>query len=499
MDSARVSIARHAIRSSQEQIIYGDTNYDVSGHADLEQSVQGIAHISRQIRVSNHTPVYSAMTHLQGGKIQRSHSALIKDLMLCYSDSLREHYLTCSQRGDRAIPEAIRGGRRSHACDSCTAMKLGCDGRSPCKTCRQKKIECTFSRLATRKSVPERPSEGPTPEKTRPEHPSRSTSNLDRGSINFLLNFGTASFIEDSLRGMTLPPSGSSEDPTTKGRASNCREPPDYSLPLETYYGDGSLPLCEYMDWSKLDQENLWKFLNGQHSDDSQTSKVNIDPSLYSYVPVEWDLTTAQSSSMVHALLGTAVSLNIGAESLSTISVQLNVVFTPFNMTKFINNYFEFWNSHLFFQHQATFIPQTAPVSLLVAMTLMGGLHSKIQIEVKAVKYLLDLVEAYIFSLDELSLDGGIKQSLATYESAKLETWNASSMALQHLQAAINITIIQYWAGNKASNVRVANLRFNTIVTVSHSTRRGMKKLIDFDRLPGDSNSTKKGIVAKIV
>jgi hypothetical protein len=314
-----------------------------------------------------------------------------------------------------------------------------------------------------------------------------------------LLNFGTASFIEDSLRDMTLPPSGSSEDPTTKGRASNCREPPDYSLPLETYYGDGSLPLCEYMDWSKLDQENLWKFLNGQHSDDSQTSKVNIDPSLYSYVPVEWDLTTAQSSSMVHALLGTAVSLNIGAESLSTISVQLNVVFTPFNMTKFINNYFEFWNSHLFFQHQATFIPQTAPVSLLVAMTLMGGLHSKIQIEVKAVKYLLDLVEAYIFSLDELSLDGGIKQSLATYESAKLETWNASSMALQHLQAAINITIIQYWAGNKASNVRVANLRFNTIVTVSHSTRRGMKKLIDFDRLPGDSNSTKKGIVAKIV
>jgi hypothetical protein len=159
---------------------------------------------------------------------------------------------------------------------------------------------------------------------------------------------------------MALPAWSSSEDPTSKGRTSNRQESPDSSLLWETCYGDASLSLFKYMDWSTLDQENLWKFLTGQQSNDSQMTQVNVDPILYSYVPVNWELTTAQSSSMIHSLLGTAVSLNMGAESLSTISVQLNIVFTPLNMTKFINNYFEFWNSRCLFQHQATFTPQTA-------------------------------------------------------------------------------------------------------------------------------------------
>lgn len=82
------------------------------------------------------------------------------------SDNLRDHYVTCLQRKNRQIPEASRGGRRSHACDTvsevkstnpnlltlsqCTSMKLGCDGNRPCQTCRGKRIDCTFSKPETR-------------------------------------------------------------------------------------------------------------------------------------------------------------------------------------------------------------------------------------------------------------------------------------------------------------------------------------------------------------
>lgn len=63
------------------------------------------------------------------------------------SDLLKSHYRDCPQREDRTIPEPARQGRRSHACDSCTGAKLGCDGNSPCTRCSTKGIGCSFARL----------------------------------------------------------------------------------------------------------------------------------------------------------------------------------------------------------------------------------------------------------------------------------------------------------------------------------------------------------------
>ena len=61
----------------------------------------------------------------------RFHQKVIYDLSLNvpeltrYSDNLRDHYPTCPQRKNRSIPEAARGGRRSHACDSVSPGVFG--------------------------------------------------------------------------------------------------------------------------------------------------------------------------------------------------------------------------------------------------------------------------------------------------------------------------------------------------------------------------------------
>lgn len=153
------------------------------------------------------------------------------------------------------------------------------------------------------------------------------------------------------------------------------------------------------------------------------------------------------------------------------ISEHLNLIFSPFAMTKFTYTYFEFWNSHCMFIHQATFDPQSTTMSLLAAMTIMGGVASKVDYEIRAVRHLLDLVEAWIFSLEDMSFDGEIRQSLVSYGLACDDALKPSPHAMDHLRAAFIITIIQYWAGNKVSGKRTSSARFSTVVKVSFSFR----------------------------
>jgi hypothetical protein len=65
----------------------------------------------------------------------RSHEGMkstpvcVRVVLSVFSDNLRDHYPTCSQRRNRQIPEAARGGRRSHACDSVRFQSVTLNGQ----------------------------------------------------------------------------------------------------------------------------------------------------------------------------------------------------------------------------------------------------------------------------------------------------------------------------------------------------------------------------------
>lgn len=62
-------------------------------------------------------------------------------------DSARRHSRTCSSRGDRPLPPNAKRGRKLHACNECSQVKLSCDAKSPCARCTSRRLTCTYGRF----------------------------------------------------------------------------------------------------------------------------------------------------------------------------------------------------------------------------------------------------------------------------------------------------------------------------------------------------------------
>ncbi|KAL2202381.1 hypothetical protein CC79DRAFT_1361493 [Sarocladium strictum] len=70
------------------------------------------------------------------------------------SDLLRKHYSHCSKKQqDRELPRLSRGPRRK-ACDYCFRSKVSCDRGTPCRHCRLRELQCTYSRLHSQADGP---------------------------------------------------------------------------------------------------------------------------------------------------------------------------------------------------------------------------------------------------------------------------------------------------------------------------------------------------------
>jgi hypothetical protein len=222
------------------------------------------------------------------------------------------------------------------------------------------------------------------------------------------------------------------------------------------------------VDWSLFDDENLLRFLNGPFDDtDDLLASMIIDPNIGGNpsmigqsVPTEWEPPSFLSTTIVQALLDKATYLHVSPEKQSEISYQLNFIFTPSRITKFISLYFEYWHPHCPFLHESSFNSDIVPLSLLIAVILMGATYSKVDQEVRIVKHLLDLAELYIYSMEDLTDDFEIRRSLGGLHGS------ASSDAFQHLQAAYLTVTIQFWGGNMKSRKRVVETRFGIVVKV---------------------------------
>lgn len=71
------------------------------------------------------------------GKRRKSCAGLIRYLFSSCSDVLRDHFSRCDRRGNSAIPSSLDRGRKRHACDECSRLKVKCDSNVPCKKCKE--------------------------------------------------------------------------------------------------------------------------------------------------------------------------------------------------------------------------------------------------------------------------------------------------------------------------------------------------------------------------
>lgn len=72
---------------------------------------------------------------------------LLADFFDARSDVLRDHFSRCDRRGSSAIPNSLERGRKRHACDECSRLKIKCDSNVPCRKCKEFGRECVRSRV----------------------------------------------------------------------------------------------------------------------------------------------------------------------------------------------------------------------------------------------------------------------------------------------------------------------------------------------------------------
>lgn len=184
-------------------------------------------------------------------------------------------------------------------------------------------------------------------------------------------------------------------------------------------------------------------------------------------LPGEWDPPSPQSAAIVQALLHKATALNITFIEQVDINQHLNYLFTPSRIDKLVGHYFEFWHPHCPILHQPSFKFETAPIPLLISVTLMGAMYSQVDREVNTAKVLLDLAELYVYSMDDLTDDYEIRQMMRASAGTTLEQpLESSSLAFQNLQGAYLMVCVQFWAGNLVARRRSMETRFGVVVKV---------------------------------
>lgn len=401
------------------------------------------------------------------------------------SDLLKSHYRDCPQRGDRTIPEPARQGRRSHACDSCTAAKLGCDGNSPCTRCSTKGFECSFTRLRPVTPAIELREQTPYPlandgqlanrhEKMRTASTINHSNDIsDRGSIKFLLNSGTASFIEC----FRFPSSWERKNLDDLRSTANDSSDSPSGLDQHGSYRPGDHE--EYaIDWSVFDDESFLRFFSSPFGE-GDVPIQGLFATLQDDMSVQKSLSTSPGAvsqpEIIRALLDAAFTLHMSTEEGAEISRHLNFLYTPERTEKFCNMYFEFWHPHCPILHRPSFDMDIIPTALLVPITLMGAMYSNVDKEVSTAKLLLDLAEIFVFSVDDLREEFEIRRSLR-FSSTMRQDPNLmmSPLAFDHVRAAHLMVCVQYWAGNTLAKRRVVETRFGVAVKVAR--RIGLTK-----------------------
>ncbi|KAJ5887741.1 hypothetical protein N7495_007782 [Penicillium taxi] len=384
-----------------------------------------------------------------------------------YSDNLRDHYSDCVERGNRQIPETGQRGRRRHACQSCTSMKLRCDGNSPCEACVKRNIQCNNERTARQHTSVFYEGSSPNKQEMYPQA-------SDRGSIKFLLNGGTETFTE----GFQLPPrsdrprdmaclNNEMEDVVGAGFPFDAGVTPDYT----PAFIDSDPVSFQFFEDTFLD------FFNGPFGDGQKSLEDPFAGQIYQTAIATPDSSIGLSAdqaifeperpfamALIQAILARAWTVPLDVKSQEEISSNLNYLLTTARIRKFTSLYFKYWQPSCSMIHFASFDPELASLSLLASVVFMGAMYSPDQREVHIAKRLLDFAELFIFSNHIYSPESEIA-TIFTGGSTPDDNTN-DWVTFQNFQAGLLISVVQYWAGSRASQNRAMENRFSEVIKV---------------------------------
>jgi Fungal specific transcription factor domain len=327
----------------------------------------------------------------------------------------------------------------------------------------------------------------------------------DRGSIKFLLNSGTASFIEC----FRLP---SSHERRNLFNFRNTQRSPDSSsttLDVFTNSSDNGSTASTFsdpfedepIDWSLFEDENLLRFLSSPFNEVQTQSEDLFAPMAIEQsfaagpnmpgvpLPGEWEPPSEASSAAIQAIFRKTMTLQLSPPEQADISHHLNYLFTPSRIKRLVGLYFEFWHPHCPIIHQGTFSIETVPTPLLVSVLVVGAMYSQVDRDVSTTKLLLDLAELYVFSIDDLTDEFEIRQMLRAPYNTTPDSIPLSNQAFQHLQAAYLMVCVQFWAGNMVSRKRAIDTKFGVVLKVVVYFVQTFNPMLIMDRWLDESGS----------
>ncbi|CAG8057096.1 unnamed protein product [Penicillium nalgiovense] len=422
---------------------------------------------------------------------QKPYSCIFCNGSFARCDNLRVHYTDCARRGDREIPETGQRGRRRHACQSCTSMKLRCDGQSPCGSCQKRNLTCNNERTAGQShlgieegtkilestGLQWKTYTNRTEISVKPEIPSEEPSS-DRGSIKFLLNGGTDSFTEN----FRLPPRSDRTRSLDYHNTIGFEELHGTGVPYNinaarAEYGSGfidSEPVAP-----QFFQDTFLDFFHGPFGDGNRptgnpyhTGELSYQsaippgqhPTALPRDPPIFEPERPFAMTLIHLILTQAWHVPLNPTAQEELSTNLNFLLTTARIRKYITLYFRYWQPNCPMLH-ISFDPETVPLPLLAAVVFMGAMYSSDEREVYVAKRVLDFAELFIFANDVFSAESEIGATFSGSRSFDEETMDWGWF--QNFQAGVIITIAQYWAGNRLSRNRAMENRFGEVVKVA--------------------------------
>lgn len=311
---------------------------------------------------------------------------------------------TCAKKADKPLLQG-KPGRKRHACENCSRKKVACDAEFPCNPCSRSGILC------------------------KREESNSGTEGQDHVPFlrlfteRWLCDSQVAVFDElfkhhDSLEGADHP----------------LFEIDDEERSLnETLLGLTSLPSGSIMD-------DFWG--HSSHNEGQPASNENTVGFEARVVDVMLQLVAAQNQR----------NLETSRHDSPTDENQARRVFTAANLTRFTSAYFN--RAHPFspIVHRPTFEIVKASTALILAMFIVGAMHSAPQDQVLLARQYATMIEEYIFSHEVFS--SPIPEVSAGLESERLEI----------LQAAMLVYLLQLHNNNEPTRERVRNQRHPCLI-----------------------------------
>lgn len=126
-----------------------------------------------------------------------------------------------------------------------------------------------------------------------------------------------------------------------------------------------------------------------------------------------------------------------------------------------VSLYFEHYHRHCPITHRPSFHATLCPLPLLLSVMALGGMYAPEASRRHRMLALLDVIEAYIYSLP------GLRDEYATsLDLSKAPDEEALQYQFEHFQGAYLIIIAQYFSGNPAAKRRARRQRYTRVLDV---------------------------------